>query len=178
MTSVVGLDLSLTSTGVATATRTWRLKPKAVKQTDPPAMRVARHRRLRSSIVEILAEVMPTHVVIEGPAHAASGGHEHERGGFWWSVIDVVDRAGIDILVATPQMIKKYATGRGNADKDEVLSATVRRFDWFTGGNDEADALWACALGYEYFDLPILELPKAHVEALKSWRQADTGRVP
>lgn len=170
--TVVGLDLSLTSTGVATAERTWRLKPKAVRQDAPLPARFTRHRYLRGAILDILAEARPELVVVEGPSFASMGGHEHERGGLWWAVLDLVDQADIEIAVATPTMIKKYATGKGNADKDIVLSAANRRFPWFDGGNDEADALWACAMGYERIGHPLLELPAAHRDALKTWQAA------
>ena len=169
MPTVLGLDLSLTSTGVAVAERTWRLKPRPVRQDAPLAARFVRHRTLRSQLLEILVEVRPELVVVEGPSHASQGGHEHERGGFWWGVLDLVDEAGIDIAVATPTMIKKYATGKGNADKDLVLSSAVRRFGWFDGGNDEADALWACAMGHALRGQPLLDLPAAHQDALKTW---------
>ncbi len=45
----------------------------------------------------------------------------------------------------------------------------MRRFDWFSGGNDEADALWACAMGHAHLGQPLLELPKAHLDALRTW---------
>ena len=167
--TVLGLDLSLTSTGAATEDRTWRIKPKPVRQDAPLPMRFTRHRVIRSQILDILAEVRPELVVVEGPSHGSQHGHEHERGGLWWAVLDLVDLADIEIAVATPNMIKKYATGKGNADKDIVLSAANRRFPWFEGGNDEADALWACAMGYERIGQPILELPANHRDALKTW---------
>ena len=167
---IVGLDLSLASTGVATSDRTWRLKTKAVKQDAPLSERFVRHRDIRSKILDVLLDTEADTVVVEGPAFAATGGHEHERGGLWWAVLDLVDQAGIGSPVATPQMIKKYATGKGNADKDSVLSGGRRRFPWFEGNNDEADALWACAMGYELRGQPIVDLPANHREAIKTWK--------
>ena len=167
--TVVGLDLSLTSTGYATATRTARLRPKAVKDDAGLPSRIARLRWVRRAILQELVADLPTLVVVEGPSHGSTGGHEHERGGLWWSVLDVVEDAGIAVMVATPTMIKKYATGKGNADKDLVLTQTVRRFPWFEGGNDESDALWACAMGHAHLGEPLVELPPANQDALKTW---------
>lgn len=173
--SVVGLDLSLTSTGVATAERSWRLKGRPTKADASLSERLLRHRDLRSKILDVLVETNPTLVVVEGPSHGSKGGHEHERGGLWWGVLDLVDQAEISILVATPSMIKKYATGSGSADKDLVLSAAVRSFEWFEGGNDEADALWACAMGHEVRGQPIVSRPKTHRDALRTWLQVRSG---
>lgn len=166
---VVGLDLSLTSTGYATRLATSLIKPTAVTGTEL-GPRFARLRTIKTRVLELLVEDAPTLVVVEGPSHGSKGGHEHERGGLWWRILEAVDEAGIQVLVATPTMIKKYATGKGNAEKDDVLVQAVRRFDWFEGKNDEADALWACAMGYELIGRPIVDVPKLNVEALKTWR--------
>ncbi len=42
--------------------------------------------------------------------------------------------------------IKKYATGKGNADKDAMLLAAERRWPGVVTNNNEADALWIGAL--------------------------------
>lgn len=172
---VVGLDLSLTSTGYAAPDRlaTYRFKPSAKhtpKQDSAVALRLPRLRWLTTQILDQLVIDMPTHVVVEGPSHGSIGGHEHERGGFWWRIIEACDDAGIEILIATPTMLKKFATGKGNADKDIVLGATYSRFPWFKGGNDEADALWAAAMGYELLGHSVVALPQPHLDALKTWR--------
>lgn len=166
---VVGLDLSLTSTGVATASRTWRIRPKAVKKDAGLVAHLARIRHLRVELRELLRAAQPELVVVEGPSYGSVGGMEHERGGLWWGVAEEADLLDIPIMVATPTMIKKYATGAGNADKDLVLTSAVRRFEWFGGGNDEADALWACAMGYQWLGSPLVDLPAKHLEALKTW---------
>lgn len=168
---VVGLDLSLSSTGYAdpSTQRTGLLKPKAVKQDAPLRVRAERVRWLRGRLLDQLVLDLPTHVVVEGPSHGSTGGHEHERGGWWWTAVGLCFECDIEVLVATPTMIKKFATGKGNADKDVVLGQTFKRFPWFDGNNDQADALWAAAMGYAHLGQPIVELPQVHLDALKTW---------
>lgn len=170
MVRVLGLDLSLTCTGIAAPADEYsvRIKPRIIKEMTLE-QRFDRIAQLRSRLVHELAQVLPTHVVVEGPSHGSTGGHEHERGGWWWSALGVVHECDIDILVATPTMIKKFATGSGNADKDLVLSSAVRAFPWFQGGNDEADALWAAAMGHQHLGQPLLERTAKQLEALKTW---------
>lgn len=170
MIQVVGIDLSLTSTGYARPDieTTLRIKPKP-KRDMTLEDKLDRIAWLRSSLLSRLVQDLPTHVVVEGPSHGSTGGHEHERGGWWWAALGVMRDCDIQILVATPTMIKKFATGRGNADKDEVLGATFKRFPWFDGNNDEADALWAAAMGAHHLGVPVVQLPESHLTALKSW---------
>lgn len=160
---VLGLDLSLTSTGVATSSWTRAIKTKA-------SMRgYARLRYIRGAILDTVIEAGPTLVVVEGPSFGSVGKGQHERGGLWWMITEVIDDAGIAIAVAPPANIKKYATGYGGgpkSEKDMVLMAAARRFPWFSGGNDEADALWACAMGYAWLQAPLVEMPAVNCTAL------------
>lgn len=164
MSGVVGLDLSLTGTGIATATSTRRVGTEP-KHGDT----IQRSGIIWRAVLETLQDVRPALVVVESPAFAATGGQGHERGYLWWRVMEVVQGAGVPWKKATPQMLKKYATGSGAADKDAMVLAAARRFEWFTGKNDEADALWACAMGYEFLGSPILAMPKVNREALDTW---------
>src|SRR4051794_3668552 len=162
MNWVVGLDLSLTSTGLATGGHTEALRPKKLRGYP-------RLRALRDGVLEFLGKVQPDLVVVEGPSYGSTGSSFHQLAGLWWFITEAVDATGVPLAVASPSSIKRYATGAGGgakASKDFVLASAVRRFDWFDGGNDEADALWACALGYAHLGDPIVEVPKDHQTAL------------
>lgn len=170
---VIGLDLSLTSTGLAAAgtapaggvysATTRAIRPK--KLTGYERLRYIKH-EVRSTVVQCLPDL----VVVEGPSFGSVGKGQHERGGLWWMVTEAIDALGIPIAVAPPTTIKKYATGAGggpNAGKDQVLLAASRRFDWFAGGNDEADALWACAMGADHVGEPLVAMPQLNRKALE-----------
>lgn len=169
--SVVGLDLSLARTGIA--------GNRGGGWTDiikPPA-RVAGHDRLayikREIIDRYLADV--DFVVVEGPSYGNQGsqrqsGH-HERAGLWWLVTHALWARETHVLVMPPANLKKYATGRGNAGKDDVMREVTRRFDWFKGDNNEADALVLAAAGADWAGSPMVTMPASHRTALTalSW---------
>lgn len=162
MSRVVGLDLSLTSTGMATGGHTVALRPKKLRGYP-------RLRALREGVLEFIGKVQPDLVVVEGPSYGSTGNAFHQLAGLWWLITESVDATGIPLAVAPPSSIKRYATGAGGgpkANKDFVLGSAVRRFDWFDGGNDEADALWACAIGHAHLGDPIVDVPKTHQLAL------------
>lgn len=172
MSLVVGLDLSLTGTGIATHEQTWRVA------TEPKdGNTIQRVALVLDLVVNVLERKRPELVVVEAPSFASVGGSGHERGYLWWRVMEEVERRGIDWKTAAPSSIKKYATGsgatsgKGKVDKDAMMLATARRFEWFAGKNDEADALWACAMGYEWLEQPIVDLPQVNREALNPWRK-------
>lgn len=159
MTSVLGLDLSLTSTGIARRRTVGRLTPPKGQSG------LVRLRWIRERVLEAAAGA--DLVVVEGLAFSSNTGKAAERAGLWWLVADALDTAGIPVAVAPPASRCRYATGKGNAPKDAVLAAAVRRFpDVDVTGNDQADALWLCAMGCEYLGAPLADMPALHRQAL------------
>lgn len=167
---VIGLDLSLTSTGLAivhngraTVTRVTS-KPTGSTTAD----QLIRLRVIVSRIRAAIPASTRTVAAVEGPAFGANDPGAHIRGGLWWMVREMLDAEDIDVVVVTPATLKKYATGKGNAAKDAVLAAAVRRFpDVDVTGNDEADALWLAAIRARIEGQPIDELPAVQVDATK-----------
>lgn len=188
ITTVVGLDLSLTSTGtarieiehddaghiVAQIGSVGTIASKG-KRADTLVDRSRRLSVLATKIVEscIGADL----VVIEGPAFSRSNPGMHDRSGLWWLVVDMLRTdsyvgAVVDIVEVSPTSRAKYATGKGNAGKDGVLAAVVRRYaEFLVMGNDEADAVVLAAMGARSLGLPIDEVPAVNRSAMDkvSW---------
>ena len=162
---VIGLDLSLTGTGIAgSAGWTRVLKPPAVRG----------HERLSWIRRQVLDSIPPdiALVVVEGPSYGSQGsarqsGH-HERAGLWWLITHSLWKNGVDYAIASPASRAKYATGRGTAGKADVVREVTRRFEWFVGGEDEADALVLAAMGADWLGHPLVMMPQAHRAALDS----------
>ena len=176
MTVVVGLDLSLTRTGIASvyktgiAAPTWFVDSIPSKGEKDANLR-ERHLRLDALTSGIRCEVIdrsPSLVVIEGPALARVGGSNHDRSGLWWLVVNTLMAACVPVAVCPPKSRAKYATGNCNAGKDEVLLAVSRRYPQVSiRNNDEADALVLAAMGARHLGCPVeSSLPKTHLAAL------------
>lgn len=173
---VVGLDLSLTATGLAFIRPDAPASVQTIKSTGAKDASLAqRAERLHGLARDILlASLYADVVVIEQPAYNQTGGSHHDRSGLWWLVADSLLPEVDRVVEVTPQAVKKYATGKGNASKDEVLAAVVRRYpDIDVANNNEADALVLAAIGSRLAGYPIEEsLPAAHLDSLAKVRWA------
>lgn len=132
----VGLDLSLTATGVARSDG-----PGVVTYKMPPQPnevdRVRRLKYLGTQVDRICrgADV----VVIEGHSFGSKNTHAHSLGELHGVVKVVLLQRGIPFVIVPPTVLKKWACGKGNATKDQVLLAAAK--DGFEGdNNNSADA--------------------------------------
>ncbi len=184
-TAVLGLDLSLTSTGVAVIDldpqppriSLHRIRTKG-KADDTWAQREQRMRRIVRSIADLVpldnANVL---AVLEGPAYSRQVGSQHDRSGLWWLVYTALRNEGVTVAVCPIQARIRYAIGKGSGHKDIVLSAALRRYGAMVPtleGNDEADALIMAALGARWLEHPVeSSVPQPCLKALDA-----LGAVP
>jgi crossover junction endodeoxyribonuclease RuvC len=181
----VGLDLSLTSTGVVIIDnagpildiRTHRIRT-AGKEDAPLADRQRRLMRIQTEINELFPwdGEQTGLVVIEGPSFGqARQRGTFDRAGLWWLVVDMYLSSplpGNQLAEVAPSARSRYATGKGNAAKDQVLAATIRRYPQVdVDGNDIADALLLAAMGARQLGWPIEDrLPVAMAAAMSAVR--------
>ena len=172
MTRVVGLDISLTNTGVAVlgpdSTDLFRVSSKTCP--DNIGSRLSRFDGVLAKMPETSRDDL---VVIEQPAFSRTSGKHHDRSGLWWFVVDNAASSGSRVVEAPPSTVKKYATGKGNAGKMEVMAAVIKRFPQLTVHDDnEADALVLACLGARLLGHPVDgELPQAHMSAFTAWQK-------
>lgn len=168
--AVVGLDPSLTSFGVAVVGGGFPAMTGHVKSAGSRGASLTdRHRRI-SDLVERVLQFVPggAVVVIEGPSYASHSSGTWDRAGLWHEVVRRLLGRDHEVVICPPTSRAKYATGKGNAGKDAVLSAVVRRYpDVEVGTNDEADALVMAMMGSRLIGRPLEEsLPQAHLAAM------------
>ena len=157
---MLGLDLSLTGTGVAHAGVATTIAPK--KLTD-----VARMDYITDGIFDYLDKGVEL-VVMEGLAYGSVTGSAMERAGLWWRVKTFFVHERIAFAHVPPTVLKKYGTGKGNAGKDEVMIAVTRTFpDWEAKNNNEADAVVLANMGLAKLGLETPKLPKVQTDALE-----------
>lgn len=171
MTVVVGLDLSLTATGFA-ADGEWRSITSKGRAGDNLRARRDRLERLSAAIENAVDQASdrnpwrPALVVIEAPAFSRTTGHQHDRSGLWWLVVDGLIRTGYMVAEVAPTARAKYATGKGNAGKAAVVSAVSHRYGVTFGDDNTADAFVLRAMGLDHLGAPLMPVPKSHREAL------------
>ena len=169
---VVGLDPSLTGTGIASSNGWCEVIGYKRRSKDPGITQLPHAERLtamRILVKDVCTAIgAPALVVMELPAPSRSGGGAHERGWFWWQLYNHLDLREIAVGLLTPNQRALYATGKGAAAKGAVIDAVTRRFpDWATEGNDNAaDAVALMAAGRDWLGHPIATLPKTHRAAL------------
>jgi crossover junction endodeoxyribonuclease RuvC len=172
---VVGVDLSMRSTGLAVIRpqsdyRRLRLI-ESVKDSregdDPYPFLYARvrdiGRRIRAEAFAARQAGDPTLIVIEGPAmHVPAGqSHRHSMSWLWGRTYEVLSREGA-VVVVPPASLKRYVSGKGNADKLTMMhAATTRAFpgiDFTHRGkvNDNlVDAYGLAAMGCRELGFPV-----------------------
>lgn len=158
-TVVIGLDISMTGTGLALINSGI---PGAYIVTLSSSGRRGDTLQQRSTRLSGLAEDVrtsvgrPDLVVVEGPAIMAKGGSNWDRAGLWWLIVEPMLAAGIPVAVAAPTVVKKFAAGKGNADKAAVAVGMARLWPDVNARNDnEWDALALATMGAQQLGLPV-----------------------
>lgn len=164
---IIALDPSLTATGVAMRDAldtpcgiTYTIQPKKMKGAE-------RLLYIRNEVKHLVTmEAKVPLVVIEGYALKAHGAvYAGELGGvirLW------LYEHGVPWVEVPPQILKMIATGKGNAKKELVRDAAIRRLEYPGSSQDEVEALWLLHLALHAYSLPgRTDLPKSHLRAVR-----------
>lgn len=149
---IAALDLSLTATGWAFRdVEDYAAGTKSGVLLVPKLTGVARLRHVRELVLGIVAGADV--VVIEGYAFNRPN-QAHQIGELGGVIRVALSENGLDPVEVPPASLKLFATGKGNAGKEEMLAAAIRRLDYGGHDHNEADALWllqmaCCARGLE-----------------------------
>ncbi|WP_246102616.1 crossover junction endodeoxyribonuclease RuvC [Streptomyces piniterrae] len=153
---IIGLDLSLTSTGVALPDgTTYRIKTRAVDADNRLVL-------IRDNIRRALATHRPHLAVVEDlPITANSAGITGMVHGIVRAELADAEVPRALIAAAT---LKAYAADNGRADKAQMaaaayLAAGVQFPD--DPGGDRCDAWWLRAAGHDWWGTPLFDLPDA-----------------
>lgn len=160
---VLGLDLSLAASGIATAAREWALP------TDPAAP-------LEDRLDVLVDGIMPLAlnadlIVLEDlPKNARFGGVD--LGAVHGTIRRELKRARLRHRVALvpPSNLKKYATGRGGASKPDVRMDVYKRLGLDIADNNACDARVLYAMGMDHLGHPLATMPAIHRAALTGCR--------
>lgn len=129
---ILGLDLSLTATGIDDGTS----DPTCFKPTTrgmPRLFDILDHVNQYARQADL--------VVIEGYSYGSHSSHAHELGELGGVIRFDLHQARIPYVDIPPALLKKFATGKGNAGKDQMV-ATAAREGCVADNNNAIDAWW------------------------------------
>lgn len=159
--NILGLDISLTSTGCSMAGDTW-----VVSTASKGAERLS---RISNEIIEIIINNPIDVVVIEGYSFASRNSQAHSIGELGGAVRMKIWERGVPYVDIPPTCRAKFATGRGNASKNEVVSSISARTGivWAGSGSDDRCDAWILEqMALAKLGLSAYEWPSINMSAL------------
>lgn len=168
---IIALDLSLTETGWAAEDRFGTGHAGIMK---PPRSDNSGTRRLawfRDQVHAMCRHFDPAIVVLEGYAYGIARGksQQHSLGELGGVVRLALHDLQVPVVVVTPTCLKRYATGRGNAKKEDMLAAAIRRLGYMGSNHNVADAMWLRQMAADHYEAPgAVQMPKAQRAALEA----------
>lgn len=188
---ILGLDISLTSTGVAvittgpfgTSVATHTIEtapPKRAKGDKTPATVPERRERLRtiSDLGLSFTPVCPDIAVLEAPSYGSVGGSTWDRAGAWWLVVDRLHSCGIPVAIVPPKTRALWATGSGASSKSPIAVHLSRMWPDVDPGisDDEWDALALATMGGQHLGAIPVELARHREQVAKiAWPDIPAG---
>lgn len=103
--------------------------------------------------------------LIEGYAYG-KGNQAHQVGEWGGVARFTLYRIGLPFVEVPPAVLKKFATGKGNAPKPDMRMELYKRSGLDVADDNAVDALWLLALGRELVGDPLWDMPKANREVL------------
>jgi len=169
----MGLDLSLTSTGYSILGETGSI---SVKSKGPERLF-----DIREDLSNIFTTQSIDAVFVEGYAFSARNSQSHKIGELGGVVRLLMYEMSIPFVEISPTSRAKFATGKGNAAKSEVISAISAKTGIIWSGSsadDQCDAWVLEEMGRSYLGCGKYEWPKSNMESLKSvdWSWLEKGQ--
>jgi Holliday junction resolvasome RuvABC endonuclease subunit len=171
--AVIALDLSITAAGLCdTEGVTSTVKTKLPGDQRLLAI-VEDVRRIVGPGAGYLGANLAELAVIEDlPTHAKSAGI---TGMVQGAVRVELMRLGVPYVLVTPASLKKWATGKGNADKIAMAVSTLKRFGRDFPNDNECDSWLLRAMALDALGCPLAPMPAVNRAALDAVKWPQVG---
>lgn len=156
MTTVIGLDPSLTHTAAHWAAGTpGNIQHRgkfALKSKKPQENRFARLHALSHELVERVGDLGAAgRAVCFVEGYSFGSKNAREALGEWGGILRLTMlQLGWDVVEVPPSTLKKFVTGKGNAEKDGIRMEVLKRWDYSSSDNNDSDAYALMRLGVEW----------------------------
>lgn len=153
---IAGIDPSLSGTGYSDGRELLTITTQAA---DPFRLAV-----IHDAISSLVARRCRLAVLEDLPTHAHGAG----KTGMAQGVIRLaLIRQRVHYITVSPSIVKKLATGKGNATKPDMRMALYQRAGLDVRDDNQVDAWWLRQIGMQLLAHPDrLDLPKTHLAAL------------
>lgn len=155
---IIGIDPSLTGTGIAADGSLVTVRDKAVAGDG-------RLQLVYDAVTTVCGgEAVQLAVIEDLPIHAHAAG----KTGMVQGVVRLaLLHADVRYVLVTPSTLKKFATGSGNAAKPELRMSLYKRTGIDLPDDNQVDAWWLRQIGLHMTHQPdAMRLPKTHAIAL------------
>lgn len=160
MSLIIGIDPSLTSTGIVVL-RGNKVELAVTTKNKPALGTIERVRLIYERIVDIQENLSdgekwqaPDLIVIEGFSYGSKGRSVFDIAYLGWRIREELEwlkeQDNIPWLEVPPSQLKKFATGQGNANKEIILQQVYKRWGVEFSDNNQADAYVLAQIGRAY----------------------------
>lgn len=159
--NLLALDLSLVSTGFCSDKKMGII---ATTEKGPKRLDL-----ISSTIADTVKEEEIDVVIIEGYSFASRSGQAFSIGELGGVVRTTLYRMGVPFIEIPPTCRAKFATGKGNASKNEVVSSISAKTGIIfrnPGADDQCDAWILLEMAKTYLGISSIDWPKVNKDAL------------
>lgn len=152
---VLGLDLSMTASGICLSDGTTHTVKTRDKDGDKRLQTIVDH------VAAALDDSTPALVVMEEAPPGLKGPAIKAIHMVHGAVRLHLITSGIPYAVINPTNLKGYATGKTGADKPAMAVAAYKRAGAEFGDDNQCDAYWLRAAGLDWCGAPLFQMPAA-----------------
>ena len=104
--------------------------------------------RMITLVDNIMKELQPgDYITIESPANHSKGSYISQMFGIAWAIRIQLMRIGIKYIDVAPSQVKKFATGKGNAPKDQMILPLSKKWGFENRNDNIRDAYVLARIG-------------------------------
>ena len=172
---IVGVDTSLVKTGFAIIKDDGTVLDSGIIKSKPvgpkPIDETRRIVKIAQEVIDKIEKFLPHHgdilFVIEGLAYMAQGTSLTQLAGLNYIIRSLLLELEIPFIIIAPTSLKKFITGSGKGDKDQMMMSVYKNYGFESMDNNQCDAYSLAVCGAALLGSPIKKLGVPQQEVVK-----------